>query len=81
LRGLQELFKGSNWVFYVQDGPVAGQTVPHTHIHFYPIPSRAKLAMSGLQHMRNQRKVLSEQELRASCIRFEKKLLEILSGN
>jgi diadenosine tetraphosphate (Ap4A) HIT family hydrolase len=59
---------GSNhWICYIQDGPTVGQTVPHTHIHFYILPDPLKSAIAGLQHIHNQRPILTYEEMRASC--------------
>ena len=59
---------GSNdWICYIQDGPAVGQTVPHTHIHFYILPDPLKSAISGLQHIHNQRPILSYEEMRTNC--------------
>ncbi len=61
---------GSNdWICYIQDGPAVGQTVPHTHIHFYILPDPLKSAITSLQHIHNQRPILSYEEMRANCER------------
>lgn len=67
---------GSNdWICYIQDGPAVGQTVPHTHIHFYILPDPLKSAISGLQHIHNQRPILSYEEMRAHCEKIKPLLL------
>lgn len=33
---LQQFFKGEALTFAIQDGAVAGQTVPHVHVHVLP---------------------------------------------
>ncbi|KAJ7539441.1 hypothetical protein O6H91_11G092900 [Diphasiastrum complanatum] len=33
---LEAYFKASSLTFAIQDGPAAGQTVPHVHIHILP---------------------------------------------
>ena len=35
-RGLEREFKGESMTYAVQDGPAAGQTVPHVHFHLLP---------------------------------------------
>jgi diadenosine tetraphosphate (Ap4A) HIT family hydrolase len=57
----------NNWICYIQDGLAVGQTVPHTHIHFCILPDPLKSAISGLQHIHNQRPILSYEEMRAHC--------------
>ncbi|MBI3508503.1 MAG: HIT domain-containing protein [Chlamydiia bacterium] len=57
----------NNWICYVQNGPTVGQTVPHTTLHFFILPDRLKLNMTALQHINNQRPVLSYEEMRANC--------------
>ncbi len=70
---------GSNdWICYIQDGPGAGQTVPHTHIHFYLLPDPLKSAISGLQHIHNQRPILSYEAMRAQCEKIKPLLLNEL---
>jgi diadenosine tetraphosphate (Ap4A) HIT family hydrolase len=67
---------GSNdWICYVQDGPAVGQTVPHTHIHFYILPDPLKSAISVLQHIHNQRPILSYEEMRTNCEKTKPLLL------
>lgn len=65
----------SDWICYIQDGPAVGQTVPHTHLHFFILPDPLKSAISGLQHIHNQRKILPFEEMRAQCERFKPLLL------
>jgi diadenosine tetraphosphate (Ap4A) HIT family hydrolase len=57
----------SNWICYIQDGPAVGQTVPHTHIHFFILPDPLKSFVTDMQHIHNQRPVLSYEEMRACC--------------
>ena len=67
---------GSNdWICYVQDGPAVGQTVPHTHIHFFILPDPLKIAISVLQHIHNQRPILSYEELRTQCEKIKPLLI------
>lgn len=33
---VEQFFKASSLTFAVQDGPQAGQTVPHVHVHILP---------------------------------------------
>lgn len=61
-------------IFYFQDGLGAGQTVPHTLIHMLPIPSRMKISLSGLQHMKNTRRALPTEQLRMICDGYEQDL-------
>lgn len=80
--GLKKMFLetvGSNdWICYIQDGPAVGQTVPHTHIHFYILPDPLKSAISGLQHIHNQRPILSYEEMRVGCEKTKPLLLNQL---
>ncbi|HSX26491.1 MAG TPA: HIT domain-containing protein [Chlamydiales bacterium] len=70
---------GSNhWVCYIQDGPLVGQTVPHTNIHFLLFPNRLNISICGLQQIHNQRRILSHEALRSSCEKFKPKLQEQL---
>lgn len=73
-----EMLGSNNWICYIQDGPTAGQTVPHTHMHFYVPPSPLKAAISSLQHIHNQRPILSYEEMRANCERVKPFLLSKL---
>ncbi len=67
---------GSNhWICYIQDGPAVGQTVPHTHIHFYILPDPLRSAVSGLQHIHNERPILPYEEMRACCEKTKSQLL------
>lgn len=34
--GVQKFFGAASLTLTIQDGPEAGQTVPHTHIHILP---------------------------------------------
>jgi len=65
----------NNWICYIQDGPAVGQTVPHTHMHFYILPDPLKSAISCLQHIHNQRPILSYEEMRAGCEKMKPHLL------
>ncbi len=66
-RMLQEACPSGEVILYVQDGPAMGQTVPHTHMHVYVIPSPLKLHLTGIQHIRNRRPVIDEAEMRKAC--------------
>jgi diadenosine tetraphosphate (Ap4A) HIT family hydrolase len=68
----------NNWICYIQDGPSVGQTVPHAHIHFFILPHPLKMAMTNLQHIHNQRPILSYEQMRADCSRIQPQLLEEL---
>lgn len=68
----------SNWICYIQDGPAVGQTVPHTHIHFFILPDPLKSFVTDMQHIHNQRPVLSYEEMRACCERARPHLLKYL---
>lgn len=68
----------NNWICYIQDGPAVGQTVPHTHIHFYILPHPLKSAMTALQHIHNQRPILSYEQMRADCGEINPLLLDEL---
>ncbi len=71
---------GSNdWICYIQDGPSIGQTVPHTHIHFFLVPDPMKIAITVLQHIRNQRRVLTYEEMRSGCEKAKPLVLENLN--
>jgi diadenosine tetraphosphate (Ap4A) HIT family hydrolase len=75
---LQETTGCDDWVCYVQDGPSVGQTVPHTHIHFFIPPSPLKASISELQHIHNQRPILSYDEMRMHCEKIKPLLLSKL---
>ena len=70
---------GSNpWICYIQDGRAVGQTVPHTHIHFFILPSPLKQAITGLQHIHNQRPILTHEEMRVRCEKIKPLLVSQL---
>jgi diadenosine tetraphosphate (Ap4A) HIT family hydrolase len=75
---LSKEYGRESWIAYVQDGPSSGQTVPHTPLHLYVIPSPVKLAMSNLQHIHNKRKILTPEQMRASAERVKPLILEAL---
>ncbi len=59
---------GSNeWISYSQDGLPVGQTVPHTNTHFLLAPPLLRVALTGLQHLRNDRPILSYETMREMC--------------
>lgn len=78
-RTLLETTGSNDWICYIQDGSTVGQTVPHTHIHFYILPDPLKSALSNLQHIHNQRLILSYEQMRAGYEQIEPLLLAKLS--
>ncbi len=70
----------NNWICYIQDGPAVGQTVPHTHIHFYIIPDPLKTSITCMQHIHNQRSILSYEEIRANAEKIKPHLLKHLQN-
>lgn len=59
---------GSNeWISYCQDGLPVGQTVPHSNTHFLLTPPLLRVAITGLQHIRNDRPILSYEAMREMC--------------
>jgi diadenosine tetraphosphate (Ap4A) HIT family hydrolase len=73
-----ETTKLNNWICYIQDGQAVGQTVPHTHIHFYIPPDPLKNAIMTLQHIHNQRPILSYDKMRYECEKAKFSILNIL---
>ncbi len=73
-----ESAESNHWICYIQDGPAVGQTVPHTHIHFFLLPDPLKYAISGIQHIHNQRPILSYEEMRTACEEIRPLLLKQL---
>lgn len=76
----QDTYQVNNWICYIQDGPSVGQTVPHTHIHFFILPDPLKSAISALQHIHNQRPILSYEEMRSNCDKAKPILIQYIQN-
>ena len=63
-------------ILYIQDGPGVGQTVPHTHMHIFIVPQRIKTALTGIEHIRNKRRILAEKEMREACEMYQTLFLD-----
>eukprot|EP00004_Rigifila_ramosa_P020207 TRINITY_DN5231_c0_g1_i2.p1 TRINITY_DN5231_c0_g1~~TRINITY_DN5231_c0_g1_i2.p1 ORF type:complete len:124 (+),score=20.94 TRINITY_DN5231_c0_g1_i2:74-445(+) len=52
---VQREFNGTSLSFTVQDGPEAGQTVPHVHIHILPRFARPTMRKPTVAHRKGRR--------------------------